>query len=96
MAQERMAKEIKVVICVGTACHVMGGSELFLIKERLEPAIAALVTIEGTPCLDRCRSVSSDNRPGGGAPFALVDGVPLERATLDSLAAAIIARALEG
>ncbi len=90
-----MQPEIKVVICAGTACHVMGGSELFLVKDRLDPAVRDLVALEGIPCLDLCRRSAPDRRPGGSAPYALVDGVPVERADLDSLAAAITARAAE-
>ena len=87
-----MEVDIKVVICAGTACHIMGGSELFLVKDRLDPALARRVAIEGSPCLDRCHA-PSDKRPAGGAPYALVDGVTIEHADIDTLAAAIRARA---
>lgn len=89
-----MDNSIRVVICAGTACHVMGGSELFLVKERLEPAIRDRVVVEGELCLDLCRLGDSGKGPGGGAPFAIVDGTTIERADIDKLVAAINARAL--
>ncbi len=88
-----MDQPIRVVICAGTACHVMGGSELFLVKERLEPALRDRVVIEGETCLDLCRLGTPGSGPGGGAPYALVDGTTVERADIEKLAAAIAARA---
>lgn len=93
-----MPAPIRVVICAGTACHVMGGSHLFLVSERLSPEVRARVSIEGSPCLDRCHGpgspagAPSPGGPAGGAPYAMVDGVPLAGADVESLAAAIEAR----
>lgn len=84
---------IRVVICAGTACHVMGGSELFLVKERLDPSIRDRVVIEGETCLDLCRLGAPGSGPGGGAPYAIVDGTIIERADIEKLAATITARA---
>lgn len=88
-----MENQIRVVICAGTACHVMGGSELFLVKERLDPAIRDRVIIEGETCLDLCRLGAPGTGPGGGAPYAIVDGTTVERADIGKLAAAIAASA---
>lgn len=88
-----MDHQIRVIICAGTACHVMGGSELFLVGERLDPSIRNRVVIEGETCLDLCRLGAPGTGPGGGAPYALVDGTIVERADIETLAAAIMARA---
>jgi len=88
-----MDQPIRVVICAGTACHVMGGSELFLVKERLDPALRDRVVIEGETCLDLCRLGAPGTGPGGGAPYAIVDGTTVERADIEKLAAAITDRA---
>ena len=88
-----MDQPIRVVICAGTACHVMGGSELFLVKERLDPALRDRVVIEGETCLDLCRLGAPGTGPGGGAPYAIVDGTTVERADIEKLAVAITDRA---
>ena len=40
-------KKIKVSICTGTACFVMGASEILLLEENLSPEVAQYVEIEG-------------------------------------------------
>jgi len=95
-----MPTQIRVVICAGTTCHLMGGSYLFLIEERLSPQTRARVVIEGSPCLDRCKpgapgGTASGAAPGGGAPYATVDGRLIGPADPETLAKAIEARARE-
>lgn len=95
-----MPAPVRVVICAGTACHVMGGSHLFLVAERLSPEAKARVSIEGSPCLERCHGSGTSagapgGAPGGGAPYALVDGVLLAGVDVETLAAAIEARVRE-
>ena len=72
-----MNKRIEVVICSGTACYVMGGSELLLLEETLPAAWRDRVIVSGSPCLGLCR-----NRQHGKAPFVSVDGRIISRATI--------------
>lgn len=63
-------KTIAVTICSGTACYVLGGSELLTIKEHLPEGYAQYVMLAGSPCLNRCKDRSEGKRP----PYASVDG----------------------
>ncbi len=73
-----MAQEIiEITLCSGTACFVMGGSELLLIEDELPEEWKDRVRVEASPCLGLCK-----DRKNGRAPFALVDGEPVANATL--------------
>lgn len=73
-------KKIKVSICTGTACFVMGASEIMLLEEELPPDLRDMVEIEGVTCLDLCK-----NAECGKAPFVRINDEILVRATLLSV-----------
>jgi NADH:ubiquinone oxidoreductase subunit E len=73
---------IEVTICAGTACVVMDGSRLALLEEHLPARLKGRVKLRGANCLELCHG-----RGAAQAPHVLVEGQPLERATLDSLIA---------
>jgi NADH:ubiquinone oxidoreductase subunit E len=72
-----MQNKIKIVICTGTACFVMGGSELLLLEENLPEHIKAHVDISGTTCIDNCK-----NDQNGKSPFVEINGVVMSEATI--------------
>lgn len=75
-----MKKKIEVVICAGTHCYLMGGSELQLFNDYIPSEIAQRINLRGSPCLDLC------NKQGEGKPpFAMVNGRVIRQATLKSL-----------
>lgn len=73
-------KKIKVSICTGTACFVMGASEIMLLEEELSPELRDMVEIEGVTCLDLCK-----NAECGKAPFVRINDEILAQATLLSV-----------
>ncbi|MBQ7366628.1 MAG: NAD(P)H-dependent oxidoreductase subunit E [Spirochaetaceae bacterium] len=73
-------KKIKVSICTGTACFVMGASEIMLLEEELSPELRDMVEIEGVTCLDLCK-----NAECGKAPFVRINDEILAQATLPSV-----------
>lgn len=73
-------KTIKVVVCSGTACYVMGGSELLLLDDHIPSRWKGHVELEGSPCLGFCK-----NKTQGKAPFAIVDGEVLSEATIPGI-----------
>jgi NADH:ubiquinone oxidoreductase subunit E len=83
-----MEKRIRVTICCGTACYVLGGSELLELADGLPEALKRRVDIDGSPCLGLCKGKLAAERP-----FALVDGAEVAGATLSSLIDAIASRA---
>lgn len=71
---------VKVVVCSGTACYVMGGSELLLLDDHIPAKWKSNVELEGSPCLGYCKDKSN-----GKAPFALVDGELISQATIPDI-----------
>jgi iron-hydrogenase subunit alpha len=74
-------KKIKVEICVGTTCHILGASELQNIEEFLSPETLEKIDITGVPCLGACKN---DNY--GNAPFVRVNGHVIGNADINALA----------
>lgn len=72
-------KKHTVVICTGTLCHVLGGSELPTLVEYLPDSYKELVTIKGSPCIEHCKN--KDLKP----PFAEIDGELIAEATIEKL-----------
>ena len=70
-------KKIKVSICTGTACFVMGASEILVLEDSLPDELKGLVEIEGLTCLEKCK-----NTECGKAPFVLVNDEIITEATL--------------
>ncbi len=83
-------KTVKVTICTGTTCFLMGGAKLQLLEETLPEDFRGQVTVEGAHCLGLC-----GERNVGRAPFVLIDGEPLGEATLPGLLD-VIRKKLEG
>ena len=75
---------IEVTICAGTACVVMDGSQLALMEEHLPPRLRGRVKLRGANCLELCHGHGA-----ALAPHVLVEGQPLERATMARLVARI-------
>lgn len=82
-----MNDKIRVAVCTGTTCYVMGGAELLDIESRLPAALAGRIELEGSHCLGLCR-----DRRLGVPPFAEVDGTVVSAATIEGLAEAIARR----
>jgi NADH:ubiquinone oxidoreductase subunit E len=83
-----MDKRIRVTVCCGTACYVLGGSDLLDLGEKLPADLRGRVDVDGEPCLGLCKDSKA-----GARPFAKVDGVVLAGATVSSLIDAVRSRA---
>ncbi len=70
-------KKIKVSICTGTACYVMGASEILILEDSISDELKEIVEVEGLTCLEKCK-----NTECGKAPFVLVNGEVIPEATL--------------
>ncbi len=73
-------KKIKIVICTGTTCYVMGGSDLLGLKEVFENDYPGQVELEGCGCLDFCKGDEYCH-----APFVKVNDTLLSEATVASV-----------
>ncbi len=70
-------EKIRVRVCTGTACFVMGASDILLLNESLPEDVRERVALEGAPCLGMCHAGTK-----GRAPFVSVNGEMIESATL--------------
>jgi NADH:ubiquinone oxidoreductase subunit E len=57
-------KRVKVEICCGTACYLLGSAKLVTIEESLPENLRNLVDVEARTCLDLCERENL-----GGAPY---------------------------
>lgn len=71
---------INVSICTGTACYVMGASEILLLKEALPENLKDKVEITGLTCLEKCKDNKHDK-----APFVQINGKIFSNATIASV-----------
>lgn len=70
-------KRIRVTICTGTACFVMGASELMLLMEKLPDELKDVVELAGSPCMGECKG-SKNGRP----PYVKIDDEVVHSANL--------------
>ena len=71
---------VKVSICTGTTCYLMGGAHLLTFDEIMDPCTASEVEIVGSHCLGLCTDEAN-----GKAPFAKVNNHIIADATLTRL-----------
>lgn len=73
-------RKVKVKICVGTTCFVMGASELQELESFLPDDLKDKVEISGSTCLGLCKD---DHY--GEAPFVTVDGDVVANAEISNV-----------
>lgn len=60
---------IKVEICCGTACYLLGAAKMMNLEDQLPESCRGRVEVEAKTCLDLCER---DNL--GGAPYVRING----------------------
>jgi NADH:ubiquinone oxidoreductase subunit E len=78
-------KKHKVTICTGTACFVMGGSELLLLEEQLPDDLKELTESEGSPCIGVCKLSEYGKTQSAHAPFVQINGKVVEQANIPKI-----------
>ena len=79
-----MAK-VKVKVCLGTTCFVMGSSNLQELTEQVSKKYDKDVTVEGSPCLGLC----SVDWEFSKAPYVKVNDEIVKEATVEKVLTAI-------
>lgn len=75
-----MGTKIEIKICIGTACYVMGASQLLHPEEYLGEDLLSKVELSASPCLNYCRKIN-----GSKPPYAMVGKVLVSEATPDKI-----------
>ncbi len=71
-------RKIEIEICCGTACYLLGGSELMRIEEFIPEAWRGRIEVTAVPCMSNCESHAL-----GRAPFVRVDGETFGNANVE-------------
>lgn len=72
-------EKVKMKICTGTMCHVMGGAELPEMAKELQVQYGGKLDIRGSSCMGYCKD--NDTKP----PYVEIDGVTLTGVTKDCI-----------
>jgi len=76
-----MADKIKVEICMGTTCYVLGSFRLSALEEQLPDDLKPCVEVVGCSCLNACQ-----DRNYGNAPFVRIGGTRIvDNATIEKV-----------
>jgi NADH:ubiquinone oxidoreductase subunit E len=65
-------KKVKIEVCCGTACYLLGAANLMELEDKLPEGLKELVDIQASPCLELCER---DNL--GGAPYVRINGTEI-------------------
>ena len=84
LGANNMAK-VKVKVCLGTTCFVMGSSNLQELMEQVSRKYGKDVLIEGSPCLGLCSVDWEFSR----APYVKVNDEVIKEATVEKVLTAI-------
>ncbi len=74
-------EKIKVDVCLGTTCFVMGGSHLQELTEILPRKYGDKVEVNGSTCLEMC----SNNTEYSKAPYVRVNDEIISEATIEKV-----------
>jgi len=74
-------EKIKIKICVGTHCYVLGAAELIELEDHLSDELKDKVEISASNCLSNCDNIETTKRP----PFVEIDGKILEKASIPKI-----------
>jgi len=78
-------KKNTVTICTGTACFVMGGSDLLLLEEQLPDDLKDVTYVEGSTCIGACERTEQGKHHSDRAPFVKINGELIEQATAQKI-----------
>ncbi|MBQ8126634.1 MAG: hypothetical protein IJ173_12300 [Kiritimatiellae bacterium] len=74
-------ENVKVEICCGTACYLLGAANMMNIEDQLPESWRGRVEVEAKTCLELCERENL-----GGAPYVRINGTEImAQATPDKL-----------
>ena len=76
--------KVRVELCMGTTCYVMGAAHLVEFAQNLPAEFEGRVDVTGVRCLGLC-----GNENFSGAPFARVNGIIVDAATIERITDAV-------
>ena len=71
--------KVRITICGGTACYIMGGSELLTMREEFSNDELEFITIDAITCMDMCQK--EESKP----PYVLLNGELMKNMNLEGI-----------
>ena len=84
-------EKVKVEICCGTACYLLGAANLMSIEDDLPAELRGRVEVEARTCLELCERENL-----GGAPYVRINGTEIMAQATPEKVLARIAEIAEG
>ena len=84
-------EKVKVEICCGTACYLLGAANLMSIEDDLPAELRGRVEVEAGTCLELCERENL-----GGAPYVRINGTEIMAQATPEKVLARIAELAEG
>lgn len=75
-------EKIKVKICCGTSCFVMGAAQIQMLEFNPPADIADKIEIEESRCMNHCKDAAAKYNRG---PFVTVNGELIEEANFEKV-----------
>lgn len=72
--------KIKLDICCGTACYLLGAEKIMAIESELPQQWRDKIEVQAWPCLNLCMQENLE-----GAPFVKIDGEIIAKATPEKI-----------
>ena len=79
-------KKIKIEICCGTTCFMLGSNDLLNIENEMPPELRGKAEIVALPCLELCNESKL-----AGAPYVRINGEVIEQAHQEKIYAKMYA-----
>jgi NADH:ubiquinone oxidoreductase subunit E len=73
-------KKMKLEICCGTTCFMLGSNDLLNIENEMPSELRGKVEVSAVPCMNLC----SESKLSG-APYVRLNGIVIEQATQDKI-----------
>lgn len=75
-------KKVKIKICCGTSCFVMGAAQIQVLEFAPPADIADKIEIEESRCMNLCKDTTAKYNRG---PFVMVNDVVIEEANFEKV-----------
>ena len=75
-------EKVKIKICCGTSCFVMGAAQIQVLEFARRPDIADKIEIEEARCMNHCKNTTAKYNRG---PFVLVNDELIEEANFEKV-----------
>lgn len=74
-------EKIKIDLCIGTHCFIMGASDLMILEDKLPFELKDKIEVHGQTCMQFCKQMANKSKP----PFVKINGKVFGEANVASI-----------